>query len=179
MATFACSARGLHEEVALPRQVRDEVTVDATPYVRPLLAVLDGYRRACIAVVDKAAARFWELYQDQMNETGEIRDRRRNQPNDAAEHHEELRIPDKADELTRRHYRNVADRLRELFQPGRFDLLIIGGQDFARAACSPSRSAHPLRPPPRSRRTGRWSRRSRCRLPAILRARVVHAARRD
>jgi Bacterial archaeo-eukaryotic release factor family 10 len=130
MAIFACSARGLYEEVALPRQVRDEVTVDAAPYVRPLLALLDGYRRACIVVVDKAAARFWELYQDQMGEIGEIRDRRQNQPNDAAEHHEDLRIPDKSDELTKRHYRNVADRLRELFQPGRFDLLIIGGQDF-------------------------------------------------
>jgi peptide subunit release factor 1 (eRF1) len=130
MAIFACSARGLYEEVALPRQVGDEVTVDAAPYVRPLLAVLDGYRRACIAVVDEAAARFWELYQDQMREIGEIRDRRQNQPSDAAEHHEDLRIPDKAGELTERHYRNVAHRLRELFQSGRFDLLIIGGQDY-------------------------------------------------
>jgi peptide subunit release factor 1 (eRF1) len=129
MAIFACAARGLYEEVAIPRQVRDEVTVDATPYVRPLLAVLDGYRRACIVVIDEAAARFWEIYQDQMREIGEIRDRRQNQPNDAAEHHEDLRIPGKAGELTERHYRNVAHRLRELFQSGRFDLLIIGGQD--------------------------------------------------
>jgi peptide chain release factor subunit 1 len=129
MAIFACSARGLYEEVAIPRQVRDEVIVDATPYIRPLLAVLDVYRRVCIVVADKAGARFWELYQDQLGEIGEIRDRRQNQPNDAAEHHEDLRIPDKADELTRRHYRNAAHRLRELFQSGRFDLLIIGGQD--------------------------------------------------
>lgn len=130
MAIFACSARGLYEEVALPRQVRDEVTVDASPYVRPLLAVLDAYRRACIVVADEAAARFWELYQDQMHEIGEIRDRRQNQPNDAAEHHEDLRIRNKADELTKRHYRNVAHRLRELFLSRRFDLLIIGGHDY-------------------------------------------------
>ena len=41
MALFACSGAGLLEEVRLPRTVRDRVVVDATPWVRPLAAVLD------------------------------------------------------------------------------------------------------------------------------------------
>ena len=41
IAIFSCSGRDLYEEVALPQAVRDRVLVDAAPYVRPMLTVLD------------------------------------------------------------------------------------------------------------------------------------------
>ena len=43
LAIFSCSGAGLFEVVRLPRAVRDRVIVDATPWIGPMLAVLDQY----------------------------------------------------------------------------------------------------------------------------------------
>jgi Bacterial archaeo-eukaryotic release factor family 10 len=141
IAIFACSGRDLYEEVPLPRPVRDRIVVDATPYVRPMLAVLDEYHRACVAVVDKASARLWEFYQDEISEVNEVHDRALRKANYAAGLRvmrktndaaglagDRLRI--KADELSKRHYRNVAQLLDDMYRSGGFELLIIGGHDY-------------------------------------------------
>ncbi len=129
IAIFACGGRDLYEEVSLPRAVRDRIAVDATAFVLPMVAVLDEYHRTCIVVVDKASARLWELYQDEMRELRKISDPSLRQPNHAAGF-AEYRLRNKADELSKRHYRNVAQSLDQLFRAGGFDLLIIGGHDF-------------------------------------------------
>src|SRR5438270_10026719 len=54
VAVFACGCAGLYEEIVLPRRVRDRAVLGATPYLRPLLAVLDESRRYCTVVVDRA-----------------------------------------------------------------------------------------------------------------------------
>jgi peptide chain release factor subunit 1 len=40
------------------------------------------------------------------------------------------RVSNKVDELAKRHYRRVAERLGELLQTGEYDLLIIGGHGY-------------------------------------------------
>ena len=129
IAIFSCSGRDLYEEVALPQAVRDRVLVDAAPYVRPMLTVLDEVHRACVVLVDKDSACVWEVYQDEMRELENIRGQalRRSGYTDRLN---EYRGRNKADELTKRHYRNVARVLDDLFRPGEFDLLIIGGHDY-------------------------------------------------
>lgn len=129
IAIFACSGRNLYEEIPLPRRVRDEVVADAMPHVRPMLTVLDEFHRTCIVVVDKASARIWEIYQDELREIGKVRDRALRKPNYAAGRVEE-RVRNKADELTKRHYRNVVQLLDQLFRAEDFDLLVIGGHDY-------------------------------------------------
>jgi Bacterial archaeo-eukaryotic release factor family 10 len=129
IAIFACSGRDLYEEVALPQAVRDRVLVDAAPYVRPMLTVLDEVHRACVVLVDKDSACVWEVYQDEIRELENIRGQalRRSGYTDRLD---EYRGRNKADELAKRHYRNVAQMLEDLFRPGEFDLLIIGGHDY-------------------------------------------------
>jgi len=56
-----------------------------------MLAVLDEYHRSCVVVVDRETARTWELYQDEMRETGTLR-----LSADPGQNH------DKAEELTQR-----------------------------------------------------------------------------
>jgi peptide chain release factor subunit 1 len=129
VAIFACSGRDLYEEVALPRRVRDRIMVDSTPYVRPMLAVLDEYHRTCVVVVDKESARFWELYLGDMREVHKIRDRALRKPNYAAGLAED-HVRSRADELTKRHYRNTVQALDEMFRAHRFDLLIVAGHDY-------------------------------------------------
>jgi peptide chain release factor subunit 1 len=130
IALFACHGRDMFEEVSLPRAVPDRAVVDATPYVRTLLGVLDEYARSCVVIVDRASAQVWEIYQDEMREVARFRDQKLRKPNHAAGLAED-RVRNRADELTKRHFRKVARTLTDLFQHGdTFDLLIIGGHDY-------------------------------------------------
>jgi hypothetical protein len=132
VAFFSCSGAGLFEEVDLPRTVRDRVIVDATPLVRPMLAVLDEYHRYCVAVIDKESAQLWELYLEEMRGAGEVRGAALRKPDYAGWHGlAEHRVRNKADDLERRHYRQVAVTLDELFRTGRYELLAIGGHQHA------------------------------------------------
>lgn len=128
IAIFSCSGRGLYEEVPLPGRVRDRIVVDETAFGRPMLAVLDEYRRSCVVVIDKESARFWALGQDEMRELTMVKDQVLRKPNYAAGLDED-RVRNKAGELSKRHYRRVAGILEELFRTDGYDLLVIGGHD--------------------------------------------------
>ena len=130
IAIFSCSSAGFYEEIELPRRVRDRIVVDATPWVRPMLAVLDEYHRSCVLILDKEKARTWELYQGELKETSEVLDRALRKPDYAGWHGwEEYRIRNKDEELAKRHFRRVASVLDEFYRAKRFELLAVGGQD--------------------------------------------------
>ena len=129
VAIFSCSGRGLYEEVPLPRQVREQVMLDETPFTRPMLAVLEEYQRACVLVLDKASARIWELDAGELREVGAVRDPALRKP-DYAVGLAEDRVRNKAEELSKRHFRRVVQALRDLAQTGECELLIIGGHDY-------------------------------------------------
>jgi peptide chain release factor subunit 1 len=129
VAIFSCSGRGLYEEIPLPRQVREQVVVDETPFTRPMLAVLSEFQRVCVLVVDKASARIWELDQDELRTAGSVRDpvlRKRDYAAGLAED----RVRNKAEELAKRHFRRVVQLLGNLLQTRGCELLIIGGHDY-------------------------------------------------
>ena len=128
IAIFSCARRDLYEEVPLPQRVRDRVVVDATSFARPMLAVLDQYHRSCVLVINKGSARVWEFYLE-MREVSKFSDRVLRKPNYAAGLAED-RVRNKADELSKRHYRRVVEVLDQLFRTDRYDLLIVGGHDY-------------------------------------------------
>jgi hypothetical protein len=129
VAFFACSGRGVFDVVELPRPVRDRHVVDATAWVRPLVAVLDEYHRCRVVVVDRARARFLDLYQDEMVECpGRLRDPTLRKPDYAGDMREHA-TRDKAELLAKRHYRAVAERLDEEARRHEFDIVAVGGHD--------------------------------------------------
>jgi peptide subunit release factor 1 (eRF1) len=130
VAIFACSGAGLYEEISLPRLIRERVMVDATPWVRPMLAVLDEYHRCCVAVLDRKSARTWELYLGALSELDQVEDAVLRQPDYAgpqgfAEHG----VHNKAEELAKRHFRRVAGLLDDLLRTRRYELLVLGGHE--------------------------------------------------
>ncbi|MFC4534831.1 hypothetical protein [Sphaerisporangium dianthi] len=128
VAVFSCSEADLFEQVMLPRTVRDRVMVDATPWVRPMLAVLDEYHRACVLVLDRRSAEAWELYQDEMREAGKVEDPALRRPIYAGWHgRAEHRVRNRVDDLARRHFRTTARLVDELFRTGRYEVIILGG----------------------------------------------------
>ena len=129
VAIFSCSGRDLYEEVPLPRRVREQVIVDATPFARPMLAVLSEYHRACVLVINKASARVWEVDQDEMHEVSAIKDPVLRKPDYAANLAED-RVRNKEEELVKRHFRRAVKLLEDLQQTDGYDIVIVGGHDY-------------------------------------------------
>lgn len=130
VAIFSCSGNGFYEEIELPRRVHDRIVVDATPWVRPMLAVLEEYHRTCVLILDKETARTWELYQGEILETSEVLDSALRKPDYAGWHGlEEYRVRNKEEELAKKHFRRVAAVLADFYRAGRFELLTVGGQN--------------------------------------------------
>jgi peptide chain release factor subunit 1 len=129
MAIFSCSGRDFFEEVSLPRALRDRVMVDATPWVRPMLAVLEQYHRMCVVLVDEAMAQVWEFYLREIQQVGRLRDPALRKP-DFAYGKAEYRVHNKVEELAKRHYRRVATMLDNMFRVQGFDLLAVGGHPY-------------------------------------------------
>lgn len=61
VAVFACQAIGLFEAVPLPVVYRSRLAVDSTPLVRELASVEDEFGRLLTVVLDRMAARFFEV----------------------------------------------------------------------------------------------------------------------
>lgn len=61
LAIFACEAIGLFEVVPLPVVYRSRLAVDSTPLVRELASVEEEFGRVLTVVLDRMAARFFEV----------------------------------------------------------------------------------------------------------------------
>jgi peptide chain release factor subunit 1 len=105
--------------------------VDATPWIGPMLAVLDQYPRCCALVVDRNLAHVWELYLGEMRDAGRLGGYSPRSSGYAGWHGlAEHRVRNRADELTRRHFREVAASLDRLFRADRYDVLAVGGHEY-------------------------------------------------
>jgi peptide chain release factor subunit 1 len=137
VAIFSCSGRDFYEEIELPRRVRDRIQVDATPWVRPLLAVLDEFHRTCVLIVDRDTARLWELYAGEISELGQVTEQKnledmppfRKPDYGGWGGYEERGVHNKSGELAKKHFRRVATMLDDLRRRGRFELLVVGGHE--------------------------------------------------
>jgi peptide subunit release factor 1 (eRF1) len=131
VAVFASNRADLYEEIVLPRRVRDRAVVDATPYLRPLLAVLDESHRYCVVVVDREQAWMYEFYMGELEDASRVRGRALRKPDYAGgwQGYKEHAVHDKAQQLARRHYRDTAGRVDEMMRRTGAELLVVGGHE--------------------------------------------------
>jgi peptide subunit release factor 1 (eRF1) len=73
VAVFACGPIGLFETVPLPFVYRSRVAVDGAPLVRELASVEDEFGRLLTVVLDRTAARFFEVTAFTANELPGLR----------------------------------------------------------------------------------------------------------
>lgn len=74
LALFACSAEGWFEVVEVPRPVRNEVTLDASPHVRQLESATQEYDRFMVVLVDRQRARLFRFEMGELTEHTEVLD---------------------------------------------------------------------------------------------------------
>jgi peptide chain release factor subunit 1 len=127
-AIVSCSGAGLYEEVALSRTIRNRAVVDATPWIRPMTAILDEERSACVAIVDRGGARVWTLAHGELHWAVGQRDETVRKPDYGGwAGLDEYRVQRHATELARRHYRRAADQIQAVCTANGCELLVLGG----------------------------------------------------
>lgn len=128
VAFFRCSQLDLEEAAIAPGWVRDRVEVDATPYIRPLLAVLDESHRYAVVVVDREHGRLFDFYLGQLEAKDREDGRALRKPN-FAQGDKEHGVRNKAEELAKRHYRKTAAALQRFVDETSTDLVVVGGHE--------------------------------------------------
>jgi peptide chain release factor subunit 1 len=126
IAIFSCSGAGAFEVVSLPRAVRDRVVVDVTPWVSPLLGILDEHRRCFAAHVDLRDSHVWELCLGKVRDAGSLEGGRvpiALRPVNAR------REQNKAREHEKRRFHELAERLEALLAVDHDALLALGGHE--------------------------------------------------
>jgi peptide chain release factor subunit 1 len=72
LVLLSSGRKGFWREYHLAVPVSDEIVVEKSPYIRPLLDALDHYRRYVIALVDKESARIFIVHLGEIVEYGEV-----------------------------------------------------------------------------------------------------------
>jgi peptide chain release factor subunit 1 len=138
LAIFACAKQKFWEALALPHGPRNRLLFDQNPYVRPLVAILDHYRRLCVFLVNRREARWYEVF---MEEIAPLQDLASDVPGrikgggfegtagKRIERHAEAHVLD--------HLKKSAQLTFDLFKKYRFDGLLLGCEEKYRAELDP------------------------------------------
>ncbi|MDZ7374238.1 MAG: hypothetical protein ONB23_09750 [candidate division KSB1 bacterium] len=128
LVMFFSSGEGLELAFHLPQPVRDALIVDHTPYVRPLLAILDEYHRVCTLLLDRERAELYEVYMGEILHHQQIFDEVPGRVRIAGWYGlEERRIERHVEDHVHRHFRHVSEVLFRAFRQLGFDWLVLGG----------------------------------------------------
>ena len=127
-AIFVSSAIGLDEHLSLPIPVRDRAVVGGVAYLGPLEAVLDHFHRYCAVVVDRRTASIYRFYLGELESWEEIAEEEVRKDNYGGfSGYDEQRVRGHAEVVAQRLFRTAVDRVEELRKEGRFEVLVVGG----------------------------------------------------
>ena len=129
---FACSNRNVWREFELPPQFPDtQLFLNRRFHLKPMVRVLRAQPRLWMVFVDRHRARFFDLHLDKLKERESLFHAlpRRGRGDGFAGYdagHAERSVNDEI----LRHFKNVAEYLRQGQEKGAFDNLVIGCQDI-------------------------------------------------
>ncbi|MGQ9621905.1 MAG: baeRF10 domain-containing protein [Candidatus Caldatribacteriaceae bacterium] len=133
LAIFAGMKNDFFEVYELPQPWKLTLSFGPYPYVKPLSAVLDEYRRIFLVLVDHREARFFEVY---MGETREHEPYRFEVPQKVREGGwyglDEWRITRSMENKMLHHFQEISDILLDHFRQKHFEVLFVGvrGEDY-------------------------------------------------
>ena len=139
LVIFCDDSEDFFQHIELNVTVRSVARWDETPYVRPLVELLDEYERYCVALADRERARLFTIY------LGEIEEHRETEASADVRHikssgldhlRSQMNIERKADEHAHWHFKHVAEWLSSLARDYEFDRLILAGTDEATSQIS-------------------------------------------
>ena len=130
LAVFSCSKKKMWEVMALPHGPRNRLLFDQNPYLRPLVAILEKYRRLCVFLAGRREAKWYDVF---MEEIAPLQELKSDVPSRVKvggfegtqakkiERHIEAHVLD--------HFKKSAQTTFDLFKKSRFDALLVGCED--------------------------------------------------
>jgi hypothetical protein len=132
VALFVGGRPPLDEFVTLPRKAWDIAFAGPRPYLRPYLATLDKFHRIATVVVDPRHSLISVSHMGKLLDRAEVESDPIRKADYAGWHgYDEHRVRQHAEEVHRRHYRELGEALQRLQQNGGFDAAFVGGRDEA------------------------------------------------
>lgn len=130
IAVFACSQAGLYEQTELPRPVPDRAEVDATPFLRPLLEVMEELHPAVVVIADTKNAWIYTYDKGEL----EVQERRKEEILDkrkrAGWHGEgERNMRMREETWSRKHLKETAKHAEDLLLNTGSEVIVIGGHE--------------------------------------------------
>lgn len=124
LVIFSCQAENIWQVLELSVGVFNQYFLAHSPYINPLIALLEDYERFCILVVDKEHARIFTVYLGKIKEHIDVFDKvtgRHKKGGSSA-----ARFSRHREDEVRKHLKKIADLLFRFFKKNDFDHLIIG-----------------------------------------------------
>jgi peptide chain release factor subunit 1 len=135
LAIFSSAKAGLWQVYRLPVTMPDRCVINHSPFVLPMLRIVDESRRFCVVVSDKAKARLFTVYLGEILERTDIFDvvpGWHKQGGWAA-----ARYQRHIEDHVNRHLKHVADTIFEFHKSEGFGHLVIGGSQDVRVRLVP------------------------------------------
>lgn len=121
---FSCYAENIWKVIELPIPVFNQYFLAHTPYINPLLRILDDYEKFCVLLVDKEKARIFTVYLNEIVEHLEIFDEIVGKHRQGGS--SEARFQRHHEDEVHRHLKRTSRILFKFFKKQNFDRLIIG-----------------------------------------------------
>lgn len=130
LALFSCSAKKMWEIVGLPHGPRNRLIFDQNPYLRPLLAILEKYRRLCVLLAGRRESKWYDVF---MEEIAPLQELKSDVPSRVKvggfEGTQAKKIERRIEAHGLDHLKKSAQTTFDLFKKSRFDALLIGCED--------------------------------------------------
>lgn len=133
LALISSDQNSFWREYLLSVPVKNELIVERTPYIKPLLEILDNYERYAVLLVDKESARIFIIHLGEITEYGEVHTpdvpgkHKKGGWSALAQHHYERHI----DYHVALHLKDVVKRLESFLRGEEIGRLFIGGTESA------------------------------------------------
>jgi len=135
VAIFSSSKDGLWKTYPLRTYILNRLVVNSTPYVSPLLTLLQAYQRYLVGVIDRKGASIYEIFLGDIESLEEIESEVPKKVKAGGyEGREEGRMARHISAHLTHHARRVAEKLSSLFQKRSTHHLILGGSEEVASA---------------------------------------------
>lgn len=134
LVIFSDQSEDLFQHIELNVRVRSVARWEETPYVRPLVELMDEYERYCVALADRERARLFTIYLGEIEEHREMEasaDVRHIKSSGLDHLRSQMNIERKADEHAHWHFKHIVEWLSWLARKYEFDRLVLAGTDEA------------------------------------------------
>jgi len=143
-AIFACGKQGFWREFDIPAQLlKPKIAISQRFHLKPLAAVLDGERRACVLLADRTKARVFELADDHISEKLDfVNELTRRGKSDGWGGYDAGHAERKQLNEAMQHFKIVAEHVERYFERGAWDRLLIGCRDDVWSEIEPQLQSH-------------------------------------